>query len=53
MRIRWADHAARMEEISIICKISVIKPEGRKPNGRIRLRSVYAIKMNLIEIGKA
>jgi hypothetical protein len=36
-----------MAEMRIIYKILVRKPERKRPNGRLRPRSVYNIKMDL------
>jgi hypothetical protein len=49
--MRWARHVARMGEKRNACRISVGKPEGKKPLGRPRRRREYSIKMDLREIG--
>jgi hypothetical protein len=43
-RIRWAGHVARVEEKMNACRILVGKPEGKRPLGRPRHRSVDNIK---------
>jgi hypothetical protein len=50
-RMRWAGHAARMEEKRNAYRILVGQPEGKKPLGRPRRRWVDNIKMDLGEIG--
>jgi hypothetical protein len=50
-RMRWAGHAARMEERRNACRILVGKSEGRTPLGGPRRRWLDNIKMNLKEIG--
>ena len=47
-RIRWAGHVARMGEDR---KVSVGKPEGKRPLGRPRRRWVDNIRMDLQEVG--
>ena len=37
-RMRWAEHVARMEEGRGVHKVSVGKPEGKRPLGRPRRR---------------
>jgi hypothetical protein len=49
-RMRWAGHVARMGEKRNAYRISVGKPEGKKPLGRPRRRWVDNIKMDLREI---
>jgi hypothetical protein len=49
-RMRWEGHVARMVEKNAY-RILVGMPEGKKPLGRPRLRSVDNIKMDLREIG--
>jgi hypothetical protein len=49
--VRWAEHVARMGEKRNAYRISVGKPEGRRPLGRPRRRWVDDIKMDLREIG--
>jgi hypothetical protein len=51
MRMRWAGHVARMEENRNAFRLSVGKPEGKRPLGRPRCRWVDSIKMDLLEIG--
>jgi hypothetical protein len=50
-RMRWAGHVARMGEKRNAYRILVGKPEGKRPLGRPRYRSVDNIKMYLREIG--
>jgi len=48
-RMRWAGHVARMGERGVY-RVSVGKPEGRRPLGRPRCRWVD-IRMDLQEVG--
>jgi hypothetical protein len=50
-RMRWAGHVARMGETRNGYRILVGKPEGKRPLGRPRRRSVGNIKTDLKEIG--
>jgi hypothetical protein len=50
-RMRWTGHAARMGEKRNAYRILVGKPEGKRPLGRPRRRSVENIKMDIREIG--
>jgi hypothetical protein len=49
-RMRWARHAARMENRHVY-RILVGKPEGKRPLWRSRSRWVNNIKMDLRDIG--
>ena len=49
-RKRWAGHVARMEEGRGVHKVSVGKPEGKRPLGRPRCRWEDNIKMDLQEV---
>jgi hypothetical protein len=49
--MRWVGHVARIGEKRNAYRILVGKPEGRRPLGRPRRRSVDNIKMDLREIG--
>ena len=49
-RMRWAGHVARMEEERGVYRVSVGKPEGRRPLGRTRRRWVDNIRMYLQEV---
>jgi hypothetical protein len=49
-RMRWAGHVAQMGETRNAYRILVIKPEEKRPQGRLRRRWVDNIKMNLIEM---
>ena len=51
-RVRWVGHVARMEEGRGVHKVSVGKPEGKKPLGRPRRRWEDNIKMDLQEVGR-
>jgi hypothetical protein len=50
-RIKWAWHLANMGEKRNVCRVSVGKPEGRRPLAEPRLRWVVNIKMGHREIG--
>jgi hypothetical protein len=50
-RMRWAGHARRMEEKRNVCRLLVGKPEGKRPLGRPKHRSVDNIWMVLGEVG--
>jgi hypothetical protein len=50
-RMRWVGHAARMGEKRKAYRLSVGKPEGKKPLGRPRCGWVDNIRMDLGEIG--
>ena len=50
-RTRWTGHVARMGEESWVYRVLVGKPEGKKPLGRLRLRWVDNIRMDLEEVG--
>jgi hypothetical protein len=50
-RMRWAGHVARMGEKRNAYRLSVGKPEGKRPLGRPRRRWVDNIKIDLLEIG--
>jgi hypothetical protein len=45
--MRWADHAAFMEEIKNIYKILVRKPEGKRPLVKTRLRWEVNVTMDI------
>jgi hypothetical protein len=49
-RMRWAGHAARMEEKRNAYRIWVRKPEGKRPPRRPKRRCMDNIKMDLKEI---
>ena len=51
-RMRWALHVARMEEGKVVHKVSVGKPEGKRPLGRPRRRWEDNTKMDLQEVGR-
>ena len=51
--MRWAGHLARMEEWRGVYKVSVGKPEGKRPSGRPRRRWEDNIKMELREVGRS
>jgi hypothetical protein len=50
-KMRWAEHVARMREKRNVYRLSVGKPEGKRPLGRPRRRRIDNIKMDLLEIG--
>jgi len=49
-RMRWAGHVARMGEESVVYRVLVEKPEGRRPLRRPRRRWVDNIRMDLQEV---
>jgi hypothetical protein len=49
--MRWAGHVARVGEKRNLYRLLVGKPEGKRPLGRPRRRSMHNIKMDLSEIG--
>ena len=50
-RMRWAGHVARMGEERGVYRVFVGKPEGKRPLGRPRRRSVDNIRMDFQEVG--
>jgi hypothetical protein len=50
-RMKWAGHVARMGEGRNLYRVSVGKPEGKRPLERPRRRWEDGIKMGLWEIG--
>jgi hypothetical protein len=50
-RMRWTGHVARIGEKRNAYRISVGKPEGKRPLGRPRRRWMDNNKMDLREIG--
>jgi hypothetical protein len=50
-RMRWAGHLTRMGEKMNAYRLLVGKPEGKRPLGRPRHRSVDNIGMELLELG--
>ena len=46
-----AGHVARMGEERVACRVLWGKPEGKRPLGRPRRRSVDNIRMDLQEVG--
>jgi hypothetical protein len=50
-RMRWAGHVARVGEKRNSYRLSVGKPEGRRPLGRPRRRWVNNVGMDLVEVG--
>ena len=50
-RLRWAEHAARMEEGRCAFKTLTGKPTGMRPLGRSRRRCEDNIRMDLKETG--
>ena len=51
IRLRWVDHAARMEEGRSAFKILTGTPAGKRPLGRPRRRWEDNIRMDLEETG--
>jgi len=49
--MRWAGHVARMGEQTVVYKVLLVKPEGKRPLGRPRHRWVNNIRMDLQEVG--
>ena len=49
--MRWAGRVARMGERRDVYRVSVGKPEGKRPLGRPRRRWENNIKMDLQEVG--
>jgi len=49
--MRWAGHVARMGEEREVYSFLVGKPEGKRPLGIPRRRSVNNINMELQEVG--
>ena len=50
-RLRWAGHVARVGERRGVNRVSVGKPEGKRPRGRPRRRWENNIKMDLQKVG--
>jgi hypothetical protein len=50
-RMRWAGHVARTGEDSVVHRLLVRKPEGKRLMRRPRRRWEYNIKMDLQEVG--
>ena len=50
-RMRWVGHVARMGEETVVYRVLVGKPEGKRPLGRPRRSWVDNIKMDLQEVG--
>jgi hypothetical protein len=44
-RMKWAGHVVLMGEERKLCKVSVGKPEGKRPHGRPRRRWENGIRM--------
>ena len=51
-RLRWTGHVTRMEEERGVHKVSVGKPEGKRPLGKPRHRWEDNIKMDLEKVGR-
>jgi hypothetical protein len=49
-RMRWVGHVARMGEGRGVYRVSVGKPEGKRPLGRPRRRWEYNINLDLREV---
>ena len=50
-KMRLAGHVARMGEWRGVCRVLVVKPEGKRPLGRPRRRWEENNKMDLQEVG--
>jgi hypothetical protein len=50
-RMKWAVHVARVGERRDVYRVSMGKPEGKRPLGRPRRRWEDNIKMDLQEVG--
>jgi len=50
-KLRWAEHVARRSEERGAYRVSVGKPEGKRPLGRPRRRWVDNIRMDIQEVG--
>jgi len=50
-KMRWAGHAARMEEGRCVYRVLFGRPEGKRPLGRPRRMCEDNIKMDLWKIG--
>ena len=51
-RLRWTRHVARIEQSRNAYRVSVGKPEGKRPLGRPKRRWEDNIKMDLREVGR-
>ena len=51
-KLRWAGNVARMEEGRGVHKVSVGKPDGKRPLGRPRRRWEDNIKIDLQKVGR-
>ena len=49
--MRWVGYVARMGEGRAVHRFLVVKPNGKRPLGRPRLRWEDKIKMDLQEVG--
>ena len=49
--MRWAGHIARMGKRRGVCRVLVVKLEGKRPLGRHKRRWEDNIKMYLHEVG--
>jgi hypothetical protein len=50
-RMRWVEHVARMGEGRGFYRVSVGRPEGKRPMGRPKRRWENNIKLDLMEMG--
>jgi hypothetical protein len=50
-RMRWAGHVSLTGEKRNAYRLLVGKPEGRRPLGRPKRKSLYNIRMDLVEVG--
>jgi hypothetical protein len=51
IRMRWAGHVAWLREGTVVYRVLVGKPDGKRPLSRPRLRRENNIKMYLQEVG--
>jgi hypothetical protein len=50
-RMRWAGHVARMGKKRNVYRLLVVKPEGKRPLGRLRRMWLDNIRMDLVDVG--
>jgi hypothetical protein len=50
-RMKWEGHISRVEERRVLYRVYFGKPEGKRPNGRPRIRREHNIKIDLQEVG--
>ena len=52
-RLRWAVHVARLPDDSLVKRVSMSRPLGRRPPGRPRLRREDNVRSDLALLGVA